>query len=338
MVRIAARIAAAEHNRRAVPVAYLVVSDGPPERVARLAARLRAGSPGSAIGVHHDDSHGSLELPRLRELGVDVLDASSAPAGSPAEMMMLVRCLRVMLASARFDWLVLLSADEYPVRPLAEIERSLTALDVDAVMERHACPRPERGRAAAAAEVPEAALRYHYRWSKMSGPAGPAARGLAAVMGTRATTLTRPDGTWMGVPAKRSPFAAPKRLVVPPIRRNPLADTRARTPFGEGLTCFYGPWRCALTRAAVAAVDASLRDHPELALYYRDTLDPAESYLATVIGNDAALTVGEDDRRRLRAPAPIGAAQLDSVLASGADFAGPFEAEALDALDARVNA
>jgi hypothetical protein len=331
MVRIAARIVAAEHNRGAVPVAYLVVSDGPPERVTRLAARLRAGSPGAAVAVHHGDAGASLNLPRLRELDVDVLEASAAPAGSPAQMMMLVRCLRALLSSARFDWLVLLSADEYPVRPLAEIEGSLASVQADAVMERHACPAPEPRRGGAA--VDEHALRYHYRWSRMSGPAGPAARGLAAVLGSRATTITRPDGTWVGVPAKRSPFARSKRrLVVPPIRRNPLAGPRARTPFGEGLTCFYGPWRCALGRTAVAALDTSLRDHPELALYYRDTLDPAESYLATVIGNDPSLSVLEDDRRRLwSAEGPIDA---EAALSSGADFAGPMDDAACQAIDA----
>ena len=316
-------------------VAYLVISDLAPERLSRLAATLRAGSPRGSIAVHHDEAGGSLDLPRLRDLDVDVLEASSAPPGSAAEMMMLVRCLRELLSSARFDWLVVLSADEYPVRPVPEIEASLAAIDADAVMERHPCPVPELRRGES---VDESALRYHFRWSRVSGPARSAARGLAAAVGSRATTITRPDGTWLGVPAKRSPFAEHKRkLVVPPLRPNPLAGPRARTPFGEGLECFYGAWRFALSHDAVAAVDASVRDHPELALYYRDTLDPAESYVHTVLGNDPSIRVRDDDRRRLRSADPIERGALEAVLASGADFAGPFDDAVLDAVDARVH-
>ena len=320
--------------RGAVVAAYLVTSAAAPDRVTRLAAALRAGSPDGVIAVHPDEPCGSPDLPRLRRLDVDVLDATSAPPGSAAEMMMLVRCMRQLLRSARFDWLVLLSADEYPIRPPAEIEASLAATDADAVMERHACPVPEsRG----GAPVDEPALRYHYRWSRASGPARGAARGLAAVVGSRAVTITRPDGAWLGLPAKRSPFRSRQRKpLVLPFRHNPLANSRSRLPFGEGLECFYGPRRFALSRDAVAAIDASLREHPELALYYRDTLDPAESYFHTVLGNDPSIRVRVDDRRRLWSPEPIGPDALDAVLGSGADFAGPFDDAALDLVDARL--
>ena len=87
----------------------------------------------------------------------------------------------------------------------------------------------------------------------------------------------------------------------------------------------------------IAAIDASLHDHPELALYYRDTLHPAESYVQTVLANDPAIRVRDDDGRRWRSERPIGPGSLDPVLASGADFAGPFEPAALDEVDARVH-
>jgi hypothetical protein len=316
-----------------VVAAYLVISTAAPDRVTRLATALRAGSPGGVIAVHHDDACGSPDLPRLRRLDVDVLDATHAPPGSAAEMMMLIRCMRQLLRSARFDWLVLLSADEYPIRPLTETEASLAATDADAVMERHACPVPEGRRDIS---VDDPALRYHYRWSRASGPARAAARALATVVGSRPVTITRPDGAWLGVPAKRSPFRSPSRKpLVPPIRRNPLATSRSRIPFGEGLECFYGPRRFALTRDAVAAIDASLTAHPELALYYRDTLDPAESYFHTVLGNDPSIRVRVDDHRRLWSAEPIGPGAVDAVLGSGADFAGPFEDAALEFVDAR---
>ena len=155
-------------------------------------------------------------------------------------------------------------------------------------------------------------------------------------MQPRFATIAEPDGIWLGAAAKRSPFHTRRKPVVPPIRRNPLSGSRERTPFGEGLECWYGPRRFALSRDAVAAIDSSVREHPELALYYRDTLRPAESYVQTVLANDPAIRVRDDERRRWRSAAPIGPGELDAVLGSGADFAGPFDAAALDAVDARL--
>jgi hypothetical protein len=66
-------------------------------------------------------------------------------------------------------------------------------------------------------------------------------------------------------------------------------------------------------------------------------LHPAESYVQTVLANDPAIHVREDDTRRWRSAEPIGAGALDEVLASGADFAGPLQPAALDAVDARVH-
>ena len=76
-------------------------------------------------------------------------------------------------------------------------------------------------------------------------------------------------------------------------------------------------------------------ERAELAIYYRDTLQPAESYMHTVLRNDPSMRCSEITRR-LRAEAPIGLDQLVGVLESDTDFAGPFESAALDELDRRL--
>ena len=80
---------------------------------------LRAGSPRGPIAVRHDDAGGTLDLRRIHQLDVDLLETTSVESGSAAELMMLLRCIRRVLESARFDWLVLISGDDYPVRPIA---------------------------------------------------------------------------------------------------------------------------------------------------------------------------------------------------------------------------
>jgi hypothetical protein len=315
-------------------VAYLIVSNTSPEQVTRLAGVLRAGSPRGVIAVRHDAAGGTLDLRRMHELDVDLLETTSVESGSAAELMMVLRCLRRLQESARFDWLVLISGDDYPVRPIAEIEAGLAGADTDGFIESHVCAAPviEHG-----APVEEHALRYHYRWSQPR-PARPLARALAGVLSPRLVVQATSAGARIGVPAKRSPFKAPKRRpLVPPVRHNPLSPVAAtRNPFGEGLECRYGPASFVLRRRAAEVIDAAVREHPELVLYYRDTLVPVESYMHTVLANHPSISLRDESRRFELSGAP----DVDAVLDSGMDFAGPFEthrdAAALDAIDARA--
>jgi hypothetical protein len=317
-------------------VAYLINSDAPPERLTRLAAVLRAGSPRGVIAVRQEETGGTLDLRQMRALDVDLLETTSVERGSAGELMMLLRCLRRLLESARFDWLVLISGDDYPVRPVAEIEAALAGADTDGFIETHPCEPPAIRRGAA---VQPPASRYHYRWSPAPGPIAPLARVVAAAVGPHVLVDTTPAGVRIGVPAKRSPFKPPKRKPLAiPIRHNPLSTLQAeRSPFGEGLECRYGPRSFVLSRAAIEVIDTAVREHPELVLYYRDTLVPAESYIHTVLANDGSISLRSENRRLELS----GAVDVDAVLASGADFAGPFgsavDPAVLDAIDARVH-
>jgi hypothetical protein len=234
--------------------------------------------------------------------------------------------------SARFDWLVAIAGSDYPVRPVAEIEAALASADTDGFIETHPCEPPQSRRAA---QVDEPAARYHYRWSRAPGPIATLARALGPRVLVRAT----PAGVQIGLPSKRSPFKTPKRKPLAlPVRHNPLSSVDAeRSPFGEGLECHYGSRSFVLSRRAVEVVDAAVREHPELVLYYRDTLVPAESYIHTVLANDPTITLHDDDRRRDLSDTM----DVDALLAPGADFAGPFEHPVdpalLDAVDARVH-
>jgi hypothetical protein len=247
-------------------VAYLINSDTSPDRLTRLVASLRAGSPRAVIAVRHDDAGGRLDPRRLHQLDVDLLESSHVPPGSAAELMMLLRCMRRLLESVRFDWLVLLSGSDYPVRPVAEIEAALATADIDGFIETHLCEPPVIRRGT---PVDEHAARYHYRWSSAPGPIAPFARALAAAVGPRVLVRVTPGGVRIGVPAKRSPFRAPKRTPLAlSIRHNPLSSLHAeRSPFGEGLECRYGAPSFVLSRRAVEVIDAAVREHPQLELY-----------------------------------------------------------------------
>src|SRR4029077_14193403 len=97
---------------------YLIASHTGPDQVLRLARTLRRGSPAASLVLHHDDRGCSIDRGQLNELGVRLVEPSPANWGEVSLLAMLLRCLRWCLDHTDFEWLILLSGQDYPVRPV----------------------------------------------------------------------------------------------------------------------------------------------------------------------------------------------------------------------------
>jgi hypothetical protein len=269
-------------------VAYLIMSYTHPELVERLVARLRSG----LVAVHHDD--------RRCVLGeVDALRIPATPIewGHGSQLAAILRCLRA-LSDHEWDWMVLLSGQDYPVRPVAEIEGALHSADVDAFI-RFAPVPPRRMRRGG---VDEFARRYAYRWR----PGSPALARLDPLIQARAL----PSGTYVGFPA------------TPP------------------LPVFHGSDWFSLSRRAVETVLAT----PEPVVdHFLHTIIPTEAFVHTVLANSGLRLANQHRRYAVfdppSSPSPrvFGLADVDALLASGADFARKFDdVRVLDAIDRHI--
>ena len=283
--------------------AYVVISHRQPEQVLRLARTLRTGSPSCSLVVHHDDRAVELDEAALRALGgvERVLPPTPVAWGWTSQLDMLLRCLTRALERVDFEWLVVLSGQDYPLRPLEDSERELREGAFDAYVETVPVEPPGWSRA----EADEFARRYFYRYRPIRPP-GPLLR--RAVSAAR-PLLTVRDMPWGTVLGRRC--AGPSRSV----RRG-----------ADWLT---------LSRGAVeAVVDAS----PELVRHYRRALMPTESFPHTVLSTTAGLRLSGDTRRFTAwapgspNPSVLGMGDLDAMLASGNDFARKFDPD----VDARV--
>jgi hypothetical protein len=301
-------------------VAYLITSYALPDQVLRLSSTLRRGSPSAWIVVHHDDRRCSLDGTELNALGIDRVEPPSTVAwGEISQLEMILRCLRSLLERADFDWLVMLSGQDYPIRPVAEIEQSLAIADVDAFIETRSCERPAFG-----AAIDEFAGRYHFRWRRMPFQLAPSVVAAANRAGQMVRMRTMPSGTWVGLRA-------------------------LRTPFGSELTCHRGSDWFTLSRASVEAVERFLNRRDDVLRYYRRTLIPTESLVQTILANEGSLRLSGDirrylafDRSRLAGPRVLTIEDLGPILASGSDFARKFDQTVdrtvLDEIDRRVHA
>jgi Core-2/I-Branching enzyme len=279
-------------------VAYLILSYLHPELVQRLVGTLRAGSPDAVIAVHHDD--------RRCALGdVDALRIPPQPIewGHGSQLAAVLRAMSWVRKRAEFDWLVLLSGQDYPIRPVPEIEASLAAAEVDAFIQTTAVPplRLRRG------QVDEFALRYRYRWRPLPERlVAPLARADPLVQVRRL-----PSGAYVGFPAR------------------------------PRLEPFHGSDWFTLSRRAVDAVlDAppAVADHflhtivPTEAFVHTVL---THSGLRLTSDNRRYAAFADDAAN----PRVLGAADLDAVLGSGGDFARKFDDLAvIDEIDRRIHA
>jgi hypothetical protein len=273
-------------------VAYLVLSYTHPELVRRLVARLRGG----LVAVHHDDRRCALgEVDALR------IPATPIEWGHGSQLAAILRCLRA-LRDHEWDWVVLLSGQDYPVRPVAEIETALLGAEVDAFIRFTPVPplRLRRG------GVDEFARRYAYRWRPVRG-AAPVLAQLDPLVQVRHL----PSGVFAGVPAP------------PP------------------LPVFHGSDWFSLSRRAVETVLAApepVVDHflhtiiPTEA-FVHTVLANSELRLANEHRRYAVF-----DPPSAPSPRVFGLDDVDALLASGADFARKFDDVAvLDEIDRRLH-
>jgi hypothetical protein len=301
-----------------VSVVYLIISHRLPRQVHRLAGVLRRGSPNAQVVIHHDREAPPLDRAALRRLDVQLVEPARAVSwGRISHVEAVLRSLS-WLAHTQFDWVVLISGQDYPIRPIAEIERRMALADVDAFIEATPCHSPQ-GRL-----IDEFALRYHYRWYSM--PRWLASKAIRTALASssfmRIRSIPR-SGAWLGVRA-------------------------VQTPFGDEFECHRGADWFNLSRKAVEILLEQCRSRDELLRYYRRTLIPSESLVQSILANDHGLRLSGDVRRYTQwdrphgtSPVVLGLDDLDAILGTPADFARKFDEEVdgrvLDEIDRRVH-
>ena len=297
-------------------VAYLIVSHRNPDQVLRLVRVLNEG-PAARVLVRHDQSGSPLPAAAIEQAGGTVLEGkTSFEWGGWSQLRAMLRLLELAREAADPDWLLVVSGQDYPLRPLADIERDLAAGEHDALLgdawelELDRLPPPPQD---------EFFLRYAYRHY-------PAPR--------RAPRL----------PGRLRPLAY-LRERPPPLR--PLVGVRRlRTPFDGDSRCFVSADWLTLRRPALDAVLDVARHDRRLRRFYRRSWIPTESFFATVLLNHPSLRVARQNRRFLSFPGPLTphpetltSADIERLAASGCDFARKFDAdldaEVLDLLDQR---
>jgi hypothetical protein len=165
------------------------------------------------------------------------------------------------LAAEPWDWVLVLSGQDYPLRPLDELHRALAAGSASAYS-------PTTGRWPGP-DAPEGLVeRYAFRywWSNRTWPralraiARRSAPAVSALSGGRVTIQPRPRGLGPG-----------------------LGVRRRRTIFSDERPCHMGSDYVAMRRSAADALLRLLHEEPHVLDYFARTFVPSEALLASVL-------------------------------------------------------
>jgi len=310
-------------------VVYVVLSHRNPEQVLRLVRALSEG-PAARVLVRHSQSTSRVAGAAVERAGGALIDDDvELEWGGWSQLALILSCLR-RAAELEPDWTLVLSGQDYPLRPLVDIEADLAASDSDARLGsvREIEPRRLTGR------TDEFFLRTAYRHYRRP-------RWLPALPHALRPLLYVRD---------LPPHVGVRRLR--PFTRDLAAWRRRRAPGGDRedaeVGCYASADWVTLGRRGLGAVLAAAEDR-RLMRAFRRVAVPSECFFATALLNEPDLRVERDHRRFTSFTAPgmphpetLTSAGLDLALSSGADFARKFDIEidpdVLDRLDERRHA
>jgi hypothetical protein len=307
----------------AMRVCYFLQTHRNPAQIHRLVRVIRRGSPHSLIVIGHDSTSGALDLDPIASLGGLTLLASQAPVrrGWVSSLQPYLDAIEWLWATgADFEWLVYLSGQDYPARPVAEFEEVLTAGNIDGWLpawdifaSTGPWGRSKRGHRRYYFQYREPPRWTHAVWRAIRRPVN----NVQSLLHIHTTY-----GVRVGLRAVSPPFAAAFR-------------------------CYAGPHRHALSRTCVSYLRDTLRARPELLAYYHRTMVPEESLVQTVLLNHGrfrlkttAMHYADTEGRRDGGARVLTEADLPGIVASRCFFARKFDASQdpriLDLLDARL--
>jgi Core-2/I-Branching enzyme len=303
-------------------VCYFIQNHLGPSQVRRLVATLQRSCPASFILIGHDGFAGPCSADELRQaLGVDVF-AFREPA-KRGYFSLVEPYFDAVDWLARhgvdYDWLVYLSAQDYPTRPLRTFEDLLATTEYDGFLRFWDAADPVNpwGRRR------QGVVRYHYQyfdapaWVRPALPLLRAGNGLQSLVHCHLTY-----GPRIGV-------------------------RRRRLPFNEAVRCYAGKQWTVLRRACTEYLAERVRSNDRLIQWLRRTICPDEAVVQTLLVNSGQFRLANDDLRyvdmtgsRDGRPRTLTVKDLPLLTSGPYYFARKFDAEGssevLDLLDARI--
>jgi hypothetical protein len=294
-------------------VLYLILSHHNPTQVMRLARRIVTSDPQALVLIHHDarapalaPSDDSRICIMQERVGVRWGDFSIVAA--------LLHCLR-WIADIPFDWMVLLSGQDYPSAPLAGLSAALDASDVNGFI-GYSPFQLQRF-------AEDNTTRYLFTYQRLPDELLPVAK--------RAWRFNKMQ-PWLRVVGTRAGC---------------FVGVRSSAPFNRRFSGYRCSFWWTLSKPCVDYVRTFVKEHPQVVRAFKRKLIPDEAFISSVLINANCFTFASHDQRFLvwphdesASPMVLKSHDYDAIVNSGMPFARKFDitvdADILERLDAYV--
>jgi hypothetical protein len=302
-------------------VCYLIQTYKNPEQVYRLIRTLKKGSPDSLIIVSHDFSHCSIDVADLPDLsGVMVFPGQGGRGDFCTTQRYLDTIDWLLSNNIDFDWLSNISAQDYPIQPLSQIDDFLSTTSYDGFIEHFEVFSKQ-----SKWSFQEAYSRYFFKYK------------------------TFDLNNWQKKLLK--PFKLinylQRLLRINFSYYQPILGWKISPPFNDKFICYGGYFFCTLSRKCVQYLYEFTQANPDVVDYYRNVCVPEESILQTLLVNSQLFNLCNDSKRysdfrnsKHGAPRIFTTNDYPELVQSDAHFARKFDLDQdkniLDLLDQKI--
>lgn len=239
-------------------VCYFIQAHKNPRQIYRLVRTIKKLSPNAQVLIGYDFTNSSFDITPLQDVPDIYLLKGEFPVrrGEFSALQPYLNAINWLFEhNFNFDWLAYISGQDYPVRPLSEVEEQLAKTKYDGFIQFYNVLSEESQWTLQ--EGKKRYFRQYYRcpsWSKWLV-------GKASKVG-KLTPLNFvfTYGMHIGVPA-------------------------FKIPFNENFYCYGGNHRHFLSRKCTQFLKNYIESNPELMNYYHKVLLPEESFIQTVLVN-----------------------------------------------------
>jgi hypothetical protein len=314
-------------------VVYFMQTHSRPAQLARLVKVITEGSPDAVVLVSHDAAGSPLDVAALESLGNVRVTLEQGGYGDFSHLDRYLAAVDWLDANGiEYDWLQNLSGQDYPLRPIAEIEADLAAAGTDGyllyspVFPDRIPDDADRGAAGYRLAPPfDAEMRYDYSHWRLGRVTPVKERLLYPLM---ALNLMQP------CVRVSSAYAA-------------FGVRRRDTVFDSGFVCYGGSFFCTLRAECARYVRDYAKRHPDVVDFFRTVLAPEESFLHSILVNSGQFSLVPQGKHyidwtgvRNTHPRTLGAEDAGKMLASDAHWARKLDlnkdSRLFDLLDQRV--
>ena len=304
-------------------ICYLIQTHQHPEQIYRLIKTIQTSETDNQIIISHDFTTCNLDINSLEKNNVKILNGKGGRGNFSSVKSYLNAVNWLVNNRIEYDWLIYLSGQDYPIKPISEIDSFLSKTDYDGFIEYF-----NVFSLLSHWSIQEGQSRYLFKYQSLD--------------------ILKKIPDWL----KR--LCLPTKIInyLQPFFRINLAydmlGVRRKPLFNTNFFCYGGSFFTTLSRKCIEYLHGFCQNHPEVLEYYQEVCVSDESFLQTILVNSRKFNLCNDNKlyfdfskTKNGRPKVLTISDYDAVIRSDAHFARKFDMDEdriiLDILDEKIS-